>query len=859
MEQALVGGVRLLYSILTEVRPGSEAARELWQSHFERVHGPLERKRVANRRTLAKKHGLDADSIDLGCLLMAVETGLALHMKASAAGALAASGLALEMPAQWTAINVRGLLDGSLFEDVGVQGYGDSELFEWIADCASGHELHDLMTGLTAGNSKLSGEELLELDEYRFLYHALVPKEIRHTIGAYFTPRWLAEHVLCELGYSPGADRLLDPTCGSGVFLNTALRQILQSEQFASNPHGALQAGLGSVAGIDINPIASLAARTGFIYFIATLVGRGAVLSEPVNIPIYRADSVAVPERAVGEPLSLFDEDTTEVRLEDAVFRVPAAMLSSESWARAMTALRSGVPTDPDTEFLPHVQQLRAYIDSLPEGVSRRFALASLAQIAEPANMPRFDVVAGNPPWVNWEHLPPAYRDVIAPLWPRLGLFGHSGRDRSFSKEDVSVLVTYAAADRYLKDGGRLGFLLPQSLFKASLNGRGFRRFCIGTHTPLRVDAVDDLVAANPFRLVNNRTAALFLTKGEATVFPVVYRRWELNAGNIDERASLDHALELVSRHDESAMPIDDSSGAPWMTGSRELLDFASRVSGKSAYKARTGIFTGGLNAAYYFELLEVLDDGKLRLRNMTARAKIRLDTVEIVVEPDYVFPLLRGRDVSQWSARPELVTICPHNAESRMRAIPEHELRGQAPLTLKYFESLRAELESRKGFVGWEKQYHEASYYAAQRIGDYTFAPFKVVWRYISREFTTAVVEPGFIGTRILPVMPHEKLMLVGFDDPVAAYFLGGMLAATQVKQLVESRMIGTQIAPSIINEIAIPEFDAQNELHLRISSTCARAQVATKAHDDDSIQECQREIDDAVAEALGAVLAQV
>jgi len=41
----------------------------------------------------------------------------------------------------------------------------------------------------------------------------------------------------------------------------------------------------------------------------------------------------------------------------------------------------------------------------------------------------RFDYVAGNPPWVNWESLPDDYRQETKDLWVYHGLFPHSGMD----------------------------------------------------------------------------------------------------------------------------------------------------------------------------------------------------------------------------------------------------------------------------------------------------------------------------------------------------------------------------------------------------------------------------------------------
>jgi methylase of polypeptide subunit release factors len=87
-----------------------------------------------------------------------------------------------------------------------------------------------------------------------------------------------------------------------------------------------------------------------------------------------------------------------------------------------------------------------------------------------------FDLVAGNPPWINWESLPDDYRQQTAPLWQTYGLFSHTGlRARLGSaKDDLSVLMLYVAADRYLKPNGKLGFVITQTIFKTEGGGAGF-------------------------------------------------------------------------------------------------------------------------------------------------------------------------------------------------------------------------------------------------------------------------------------------------------------------------------------------------------------------------------------------------
>jgi hypothetical protein len=81
--------------------------------------------------------------------------------------------------------------------------------------------------------------------------------------------------------------------------------------------------------------------------------------------------------------------------------------------------------------------------------------------------------------------------------------------------------------DTLLKPGGRLGFIITQSLFKTAGAGAGFRRFNIprrdGGETPLRILHVDDMVSLQPFEGASNRTAVMVLEKGKPTTYPVPY------------------------------------------------------------------------------------------------------------------------------------------------------------------------------------------------------------------------------------------------------------------------------------------------------------------------------------------------
>lgn len=69
-------------------------------------------------------------------------------------------------------------------------------------------------------------------------------------------------------------------------------------------------------------------------------------------------------------------------------------------------------------------------------------------------------VLIGKPSWVNWEYLSEKCRMDNQHLWIDYDLFNQKGKNLSFSKEDISVLITYVVIDKFLKNSGILAFVI---------------------------------------------------------------------------------------------------------------------------------------------------------------------------------------------------------------------------------------------------------------------------------------------------------------------------------------------------------------------------------------------------------------
>lgn len=120
------------------------------------------------------------------------------------------------------------------------------------------------------------------------LYEAIMPRAIRHDLGEYFTPYWLAQRTLEMAEFCGDNDKVVfDPGCGSGSFLLAAAQMKLAHRGNAAVE--ALHLLLSTILGCDLNPLSVLAARLNFLSLLATHFD----LPLPdVELPILHIDTV---------------------------------------------------------------------------------------------------------------------------------------------------------------------------------------------------------------------------------------------------------------------------------------------------------------------------------------------------------------------------------------------------------------------------------------------------------------------------------------------------------------------------------------------------------------------------------------
>jgi hypothetical protein len=238
-----------------------------------------------------------------------------------------------------------------------------------------------------------------------------------------------------------------------------------------------------------------------------------------------------------------------------------------------------------------------------------------------------------------------------------------------------------------------------------------------------------------------------------------------------------------------------------------------------------------------------------------TEGAKREVESVTVEIEPDLLYPLLRGRDVSRWRAEP-LARLLLVQDPIKRRGIDEDEIQRRWPKTWAYLKRFETVLRKRSGFKRYftrtdkdGRVVETAPFYSMFDVGEYTLAPYKVVWREQSAWFTCTVVQS--INDR--PVIPDHKLMLVDLPTDAEAHYLCGALNSAPTTLAVWAYVISIQQTTHILSNICVPKYDATNPTHQQLAELSQRAHELAAAGDKKVLKAVEDEVDRAAAELWG------
>jgi hypothetical protein len=853
--------IQILYNALADKNtPRTEMLFNDWRRVFSQVCSYSPDKFTS----LASFYGLKAGKdIDVERLLFAIHTYYTILMKLLTseivtlfADSLLGSYLkrieeAYYRGADELLVELRDLEEGGIFSSLGIRNFLEADYFgwyldEWNSDVGGAiYQISKKLLDYEPATVELNPERVEDL--FKRLYQNLVPRDIRHSIGEYFTPDWLAELVLDEVGYDGNPDRrVLDPACGSGTFIVQSIRRIREyAEEHFVDQRELLMKITNNVRGIDLNPLAVLASKANYLIALSDLLRYRPM--EGMDLPIFLADSISVVQR-----VTPYGEDEFELQTNEGAFWVtkevidknilhPVLSIISEGVKVGLSrqqfelALSKDIPLRKDS-----IQSLARLYDKLLklEKLGKNRIWTSLLKNSfSPMLIGKFDYVIGNPPWINWENLPEFYRNSTKQLWETYNLIG-----RGSFKRDISMLFVARCFDLYVAETGKLSFLVPFTGFKSAA-GAGFRSWLANK---TEVDRIHDLVELYPFEGAVNRTSLLVIQRGKSA-FPIQAVTWHNpSSKGMNLESQLKDVKRATLQNRAILAPIEEGKPqTPWMLISQHAYASLKSVLGPSIYSAQEGINTRGANGIFFIEPLKEMGE-LVMVKNKPDESRIRYIEKTGLVEQELVFPLLRGYNVKRWYCSCAEYILVPYNTESGT-ILSLDLLKREYPKAYLFFRNFEKELTARthygKAITG------NFPFYTLFQVNQQTFARHKVVWKEIAGKisgkgmFTASVVEPDSSPSNKI-VIPDHKLMFVPCDSNVEAHFLASILNSSLVRLVVMSYTIETAMSTHILEHVRVPKFNPNNRNHTELSTLGMKCYNCAKKWHETADAEAGREL---------------
>ncbi|MEM5812073.1 MAG: N-6 DNA methylase [Candidatus Aenigmatarchaeota archaeon] len=770
---------------------------------------------------------------------------------------------------------LKDLEEGGIFAKLGIRNFLEADYFAWYLDewndkiAESIFELIKKLLDYEPATIELNPERVKDL--FKRLYQNLVPRDIRHRLGEYFTPDWLAELLLNEVGYDGNPNkRVLDPACGSGTFLVLAIKRIKEyADEYFLDKRELIQKIINNVKGIDLNPLAVLASKANYLIALSDLLRYRP--REGIEIPIYLADSISVEIGQKWKTLATEGEEEFRLYTTEGEFWIPKEIIEKNILKEILLYIDEGVKLKySEEEFREYLskklRELNITISKISFGRIMRLYkkiydleykyhknkiwTQLLKNSFAPLLIGKFDYVVGNPPWINWENLPEFYRNSTKELWDKYGLLEKTkGVGLGKVKRDIAMLFVARCFTQYVNISGKLAFLIPFTLYKTQA-GAGFRKWLANK---CQVEKIHDLVALYPFEGAVNQTSLIVIKDGK-TKFPIKGIQW--SGRKISQEEELKVVEKITKRVVIDIIPsIITDPKSSWSFTSEVAHRIINKIIGKMEYSAFEGVKTA-LNSVYWIKILKHEGEHLLVENNVEEGSKLKVKVVRGIIEKDLVYPLIRGRDVQKWYGNAQGYILNTHNSSGK--PIEEKILKIEFPNTYKFLLNFKKDLENRSIHRLWGRK---EVFYRLYDIGDYTFSNYKVIWKDIKRELAACVIgskKDSFLGDKM--IIPDATLMLIPVNNYDEAHFVCSILNSLPIELYTRSTLRYLHIPISVVKKVNIPKFNPKDELHLKLSELSKKAhELAKKYYEQndlvawEELKKVEEEIDKTVAKLYG------
>jgi SAM-dependent methyltransferase len=733
------------------------------------------------------------------------------------------------------------LLSGEAFEAAGIGGAVESDFFDWVLAHPDGADLvRRIMTHVRRFRLTDVNSDILKV-----LYESLIDRDERHGLGEYYTPDWLAAKIVKAAVDRPLEQKVLDPACGSGTFLFHAVRHYLaEAETAGVLPERRAAEAAALVTGVDIHPVAVIIARVTYLLALAPVLlhRRGSI-----SLPVYLGDSMqlSISEIIGGKELTIRvppppaggsqsgEKDANgreQLDFPDTFCRDPA--LFDKAIERMRTGSEAGMTRSQIEAALRRITEQHYRADVTEE---QQHAIADLgktyivfdrlrregrdsvwAYVARNLSRPLAlasgggwaNVVVGNPPWVALRHMTSDLQKHFRELakGERIYVGG-----KFATQNDLSALFTVRAAGLYLRNGGRIAFVLPL----AALTRGQFERLRSGSFHTARIawDAAwtmdDDLQPLFPV------PSCVLFGMRRATSRPIA-EKVRAYSGDLPFRDSPEEVADAHLRVvNDAPRPSEGTStgGSPYRNSFRQGATLVPRVL-CFVERQSAGRLGGDLAAPFVVS----------RRSNQEKEPWKSLPGIENRVETEFLHPVLLGESVLPYRIWRPLEAVVPVSGEGEV------------------LDSQAAGNRGYPGLQGWMSKAervwneHQSSHSTLARQLDY--------YGKLGAQFPIKRLRLVYCrsGTHQASAIVSDHAQVIDFSlywtspsSLAEGEFLLCLFNSEELRRRFaryQSRGAwGTRDFAKVMFNLPIPRFDPANPLHKKLSAAAKRAEKIAAA----------------------------
>jgi hypothetical protein len=371
---------------------------------------------------------------------------------------------------------MKSILNGTIFHKYNIRNFVDNDFFHWVHGSRYFQPLKKVFR-LVA--QEIAHFDFTDPDEdvLKGVYQELIDLDTRHALGEYYTPDWLCERIVQEFNFK-ATNKILDPSCGSGSFLRAAIHRLRDL-----NPGIKPEEINNCIYGIDIHPLSVQIAKTTLLVSLGKDIAKA---NKPVHLNIILANTLLAPEGVKnlfgGEFLMQIDKDKyylntqvfEDVHLFDEAMEVCEELAEQTQGKKLETEIvfgnilkkqykAGGISPQVANSFYKIYTGLKKVKEAGRDSIWK-FIVQNLYKPYFLSN--KFDFIIGNPPWFTYSSIKnEEYQNILNDLAIKYKI--KPDKVANFPHLEIAAIFLGYCTNYFLKEEGRLAFVLPRSFFSA--------------------------------------------------------------------------------------------------------------------------------------------------------------------------------------------------------------------------------------------------------------------------------------------------------------------------------------------------------------------------------------------------------